>query len=241
MITFKGKIAHITDLHVRFGSRHEEYRTVFNRLIKDLQKEKPRRIVLTGDLFHLKINLSPVAIEIAAELISHLSKIAPVDIILGNHDLNEQDLTQGNALKPLIDLMANGYIISKEDQHIPIPSNGNGVYFYHDSGFYTVEPDLVYGVYSLWDHEILTLTKKEDNKKYIALFHGPIYGCMSDNGRQMKGDELVKLSVFNNFDMVMLGDIHEYQAFERNNEIIIDESELQKYLNDGWTIVGEIN
>jgi len=241
MITFKGKIAHITDLHVRFGSRHEEYRTVFNRLIKDLQKEKPRRIVLTGDLFHLKINLSPVAIEIAAELISHLSKIAPVDIILGNHDLNEQDLTQGNALKPLIDLMANGYIISKEDQHIPIPANGNGVYFYHDSGFYNVEPDLTYGVYSLWDHEILTLTEKENNKKYIALFHGPIYGCMSDNGRQMKGDELVKLSVFNNFDMVMLGDIHEYQAFERNNEIIIDESELQKYLNDGWTIVGEIN
>ncbi len=235
------KICHISDIHIRFGSRHEEYRIVFNRLIKDLQKEKPRRIIFTGDLFHLKINLSPIAIEMAAKLLSHLSKIAPVDIILGNHDLNEQDLTQGNAIKPLIDIMENGYIITSDDKNIPKPEVGNGIYFFQDSGFYHIDEDIEYGVYSLWDHEILTLSDKKPNKKYIALYHGPIYGCMSDSGYQMKGDELVKLSTFNNFDMVMLGDIHEYQAFESNLELLVDSAELHNYTENGWEVIKEVD
>jgi len=51
-------IAHLSDLHIRFGSRHDEYRIVFKRVVEDLQKIKPRRIIITGDVFHLKINLN---------------------------------------------------------------------------------------------------------------------------------------------------------------------------------------
>lgn len=233
-------IVHLSDIHIRFGSRHTEYKTVLNRTVKDVASLKPRRIVLTGDMFHLKINLSPAAIEIAARFISALSKIAPVDILLGNHDLNEQDLSQGNAIKPLIDLISNGYILTKENTKLEIPSAGNGIYFYHDSGFYNIDQDLIYGVYSLWDQEILTLTEKDPSKLYIALYHGPVYGCIGDNGYEMKSDSYARITTFNNFDIVMLGDIHEYQSFEREHQKIISEDELSKYLNDGWEIVEEI-
>lgn len=211
------KIAHIADLHIRFGSRHQEYKTVFNRLVKDLKSLKPRRIVIAGDIFHLKINLSPTAIDIAGNLMRALSKIAPVDIIIGNHDFNQQDLTQGDAISPLIDLLENGFIVTKEDSQLKKPKNGNGVYFFKDSGFYNIDEDLVYGVYSLLDNEILSLKDKEEGKKYVALYHGPVYGSVGDNGYQIKGDELLKLSAFNNFDIVLLGDIHEFQSFERKN------------------------
>jgi DNA repair exonuclease SbcCD nuclease subunit len=211
------KIAHVADLHIRFGSRHQEYKTVFNRLVKDLKNESPRRIVIAGDIFHLKINLSPTSIDIAGNLLKTLSKIAPVDIIIGNHDFNQQDLTQGDAISPLIDLLENGYIITKDSPKLKKPKSGNGVYFFRDSGFYNIEEDLVYGVYSLLDEEIITLTEKEKDKKYIALYHGPVYGCVNDNGYQLKGDELLKITAFNNFDIVMLGDIHEHQSFERKN------------------------
>ena len=211
------KIAHIADLHIRFGSRHQEYKTVFSRLVKDLKNESPRRIVIAGDIFHLKINLSPTSIDIAGNLLKTLSKIAPVDIIIGNHDFNQQDLTQGDAISPLIDLLENGYIVTKDSPKLKKPKSGNGVYFFRDSGFYNIEEDLVYGVYSLLDEEILTLTEKEKDKKYIALYHGPVYGCVNDNGYQLKGDELLKIVAFNNFDIVMLGDIHEHQSFERKN------------------------
>lgn len=214
------KIAHISDAHVRFGSRHQEYKTVFNRIISDVKKEKPRRIVFTGDLFHLKINLSPAAIDIASKFLTHLSKIAPVDIILGNHDMNEQDLSQGNAIQPLIDLMENGYTITQNNPMLPTPMTGYGIYFYLDSGFYDIDDDLVYGVFSLWDHVTIKLNPEDRklDKKYVALFHGPLQGCMSDNGYIMKGEDLVRVSAFDNFDIAMLGDIHEYQTFERNDK-----------------------
>jgi DNA repair exonuclease SbcCD nuclease subunit len=149
------KIAHLADIHIRFGSRHEEYKIVFKRVIEDLIKVKPRRIVIAGDLFHQKINLSPAAIELATEFLRNLSAIAPVDLILGNHDMNEQDLNQGNTIKPIIDLIENGIILSSDDKVLPVNNNlnKNPIYFYHDSGFYQVDNDLVYGVYSLWDHE----------------------------------------------------------------------------------------
>lgn len=213
----KNQLVHLSDIHIRFGSRHEEYRTVLvDRTVADVRALAPRRIVLTGDLFHIKINLSPAAIEIAGEFLRKLAEIAPVDIILGNHDLNMQSLSQGNAVSPIIELFDNGYIVTAANPELPTAEPGkHGIYFYQDTGFYNIDEELVYGVYSCWDSQLLTLTKKEKNKKYIGLFHGPVYGCLGDNGYEMKGDELTKLSTFNNFDIVMLGDIHEYQAFER--------------------------
>lgn len=212
------QIVHLSDVHIRFGSRHDEYRTVlFERTIADIKALTPRRIVFTGDLFHIKINLSPIAIEIAGEFLRRLSEIAPVDVILGNHDLNMQSIAQGNAVSPIIELLDNGYVITEENPNLPVPKDGkNGIFFYRDSGFYNIDEEIIYGVYSCYDSKLLTLTEKKKNKKYIGLFHGAVYGCVGDNGHEMKSDDLVKLSTFNNFDIVMLGDIHEYQVFERD-------------------------
>ena len=44
------KIAQIADIQIRFGSRHDEYKQVFERLEKDLKKNKPDRIALLGDI-----------------------------------------------------------------------------------------------------------------------------------------------------------------------------------------------
>jgi DNA repair exonuclease SbcCD ATPase subunit len=212
----KDIIVHLADIHIRFGSRHEEYKTVFDRTVSDIKKLKPRRIVVAGDLFHVKINLSPISLTLAGNFLRDLSKIANVDIILGNHDVNLQSLSQGNAISPLIELLENGFTLTKENNKLQKPKSGNGIYFYKDSGFYDIEEDLVYGVYSCWDNEILSLKKdeKDPNKKYVALFHGPVYGCRGDNGYEMKGDGLIKTSVFKNFDCIMFGDIHSFQSFE---------------------------
>jgi hypothetical protein len=214
-VTIKNSIAHLSDIHIRYGSRHQEYREVFEETIKDLKKQKPRRIALTGDLFHIKITLSPKAVQLAGWFLKELSKIAPVDLILGNHDLNLQSLDQGNAIEPIIDLVNGGYIVEKDAKDLPIHvGEGNGIFFFLHSGFYNIEDDIVYGIYSCLDDEILTLSKKDKNKTYIAMYHGPIYGSRGNNGYELHSNEyMMKLSSFNNFDIVMLGDIHEHQAF----------------------------
>ena len=213
----QNQIVHIADVHIRFHSRHDEYRTVLKRVVDDVRTIKPRRIALLGDLFHIKINLSPTAIEIAGDFLRDLSEIAPVDIILGNHDLNMQSLAQGDAISPLINLLPNAYTLTNENPKLPIPDNHkHGVYFYKDSGFYEVDDKITYAVYSCWDNKLLPPIDKSKDKNHrtIALFHGAIYGATSDNGYEMKNDDLVKLSMFKNYDITMLGDLHEFQSFE---------------------------
>jgi DNA repair exonuclease SbcCD ATPase subunit len=214
-------IAHISDVHIRYGSRHEEYKIVFQRVIDDLKNKDVRRIVLTGDLFHIKITLSPKALSLAGWFLKELSKIAPVDIILGNHDLNLQSLDQGNAVEPIVEMINDGHIVERGSKKIPEHiGDGNGIFFYLYSGFYEVDDEIIYGVYSCLDNEILRLTQKEKDKKYIALYHGPVYGCLGNNGYELMGENLMNLSVFNNFDIVMLGDIHEHQSFSPVNSEI---------------------
>ena len=220
-VKIKNSIAHISDIHIRYGSRHKEYRGVFQRTIDKLTIQKPKRIAITGDLFHIKINLSPNSVELAGWFLQELSKIAPVDLILGNHDLNLQSLEQGNSIEPIVKLIKDGYIVQKGAKKLPThKGDGHGIFFFLHSGFYNVGSDIVYGIYSCLDNEILTLKKKLKTKTYIAMFHGPVYGSRGNNGYELHDSEhMMKLSVFNNFDIVMLGDIHEHQAFSlRNSE-----------------------
>lgn len=235
------KIAHLADIQIRFGTRHEEYRQVFERLYEDLKKQRPDRIYLAGDLVHHKINMSPNSFSLLAELFIKLSEIAPTDVILGNHDLNLQQLEQGDAISPVFQLAElievptykkTAYVVTNENKG-DIDFWKNAVYYYPDSGFYEingedVEDELVYGVYSCKDNEILTLEKKELGKKYVAFYHGTVYGARGDNGYEMHGDNLMRLSTFNNFDMVMLGDIHEYQTFREDESCAYAGSLIQQ-------------
>lgn len=248
------KIAHLSDIHIRFASRHEEYRDVFKRLFDDLKKQKPNRIVITGDLNHLKVNMSPGSIDLSTEFLINLAKIAPVDIILGNHDLNLQQKEQGDTITPIFNVadrfsdlasetakktLKRAFIINK-DNASSVDFSKKGIYLFPDSDFYKISDDLVYGVYSCKDDKILTLTQKEPRVKYVALFHGQLKGARGDNGYELMGDNLLNITTFNNFDVVMMGDIHEHQAFEREEELIIDESELEKYKKEGWEYVKDI-
>tara|TARA_B100000963_G_C22636285_1_gene677819 strand:- start:1329 stop:4829 length:3501 start_codon:yes stop_codon:yes gene_type:complete len=214
-IKVKNSIAHLSDIHIRYGSRHKEYREVFQKTIDELSDTSPKRIVITGDLFHTKINLSPNAVGLAGWFLQELSEIAPVDLILGNHDVNLQSLEQGNSIEPIVKLIKSGYIVEKNAKKLPEhKGDGCGIFFFLHSGFYNIGKDIVYGIYSCLDNEILTLKKKLKTKTYIAMFHGPIYGSRGNNGYELHDSEhMMKLSVFNNFDIVMLGDIHEHQAF----------------------------
>lgn len=228
------KIAHLADIQIRFGSRHNEYRAVFKKLHEDLSKVKPDRIVVAGDINHHKINISPGSFELFSELLIGLAKIAPTDIILGNHDLNLQQLEQGDSISPLFSLARLiqenekiAYVVS-EDNKDSLNFSQKAIFFYPDSGFYKLADNLVYGVYSMKDDNILTLSKKQPGVNYVALYHGQIYGARGDNGHIINAENLVKVSTFNNFDIVMLGDIHEYQTFREDETMAYPGSLIQQ-------------
>lgn len=229
------KIAHLADIQVRFGSRHDEYRAVFKKLIEDLYKIKPDRIVVAGDISHHKINISPGSFNLISELLIGLSRVAPTDVILGNHDMNLQQLEQGDSISPIFNLTnliethenKSAYIINSENKDT-IDYNKKAIYYYPDSGFYKIADNFVYGVFSMKDNKILTLEEKQPGVNYVALFHGQINGARGDNGLIIQTDTHWKPTIFNNFDIVMMGDIHEYQTFREDESMAYCGSLIQQ-------------
>lgn len=232
------KIAHLSDIHIRFGSRHDEYRQVFQRLYEDLKKEKPDRIVVTGDLMHHKVNLSPNSIVLMIDFLMSLSEIAPTDIIAGNHDMNMKQEAQGDVISPIVfmsrytgkDLI---FLVTEENKH-SIDYKKNSVYFYPNSGFYSIDEKYTYCVFSCRDEKVLEL--KESEKKpgvtYIALWHGALYGARMDNGYENINQASWKKSIFKNFDATLMGDFHEYQSFE-NDTMAYSGSLIQQNFSEG--------
>lgn len=233
------RIAQLADIQVRYGDRHQEFEQVFQRTLSDLKQTKPDRIAILGDIFHHKVKLSPNSIMLVANFFFDLSDIAPTDVILGNHDLNLKQLEQGDAITPIFHIAQR---LGKLDKAITISKDNSGdvdfwknsVYYYPDSGLYDLSRNLMYGVFSCKDNIMVKIEDKDPDKLYVALWHGTLYGSKMDNGHDAKGDELVNKSTFYGFDVVMMGDIHEQQYFERDHEIEVDDKEVTKYLKAGW-------
>jgi DNA repair exonuclease SbcCD nuclease subunit len=101
------KIFHISDIHIRLYSRLDEYVYIFDKLYKYIKSYKKTNkneynlIVITGDLFHCKNELSPESIMLALSFLETLAAIYPVILIAGNHDAllnNKQRLDSISAI-----------------------------------------------------------------------------------------------------------------------------------------------
>ncbi len=80
------KIAHVSDIHIRNFKYHDVYNKVFDELYEKLRELKPDIIINTGDTAHTKLQLSPAYFDMTAKFFTNLAEIAPLHIIIGNHE-----------------------------------------------------------------------------------------------------------------------------------------------------------
>ena len=183
------KIAHISDTHIRNLKFHKEYREIFGQIFKRLKEEKVDYIVHCGDLAHTKTQLSPEYFDLAAEFLKNLADIAPLYIILGNHDGNLKNDNRQDAVTPIVQALQH------PDLHL-----------IKDSGEISVTDDLTFNVLSIFDEENWAEIS-DKNKINVALYHGSIYGVVTDTGYVFEhGDH--DIAIFEGFDYAWLGDIH---------------------------------
>ena len=198
-------IAHISDVHIRKTRRHEEYRIVLDNLISSLESFAIDRIVVAGDLLHNKTDLSPEAVHLASKYLDALSNIAPVDLILGNHDCVINQHNRLDSLSPIIELLQK---------------KGKPIHFYNDSEL-VEHGNLVYGIFAQQHtkHQWPVEFEREEGKIYVALHHGPIDGSRTSASHRIESE--VDKSVFRNYDFGMLGDIHSRQAMmlDKNGKV----------------------
>lgn len=224
-------IYHISDIHIKNTSRHDEYREVFERVyqtIRDRVKNKKSSIVvLTGDIMHTKTELSPEAVSIAAKLFKNLSEIIPVILIPGNHDMNLSNKNRMDALTPIVEdvgNLSNFYYLKK-----------SGIYQYYNIlfGFTSVIDDIFINASKIKKEHVKKIKQKNIFK--IALYHGPVHGSELDVGFRMNREELTAKD-FAGYDYGLLGDIHKFQFMDNDKRIAYAGSLIQQ--NHGESING---
>ncbi len=182
------KIAHVSDIHIRNFKYHDVYNSVFNQLYEKLRELKPDIIINTGDTAHTKLQLSPAYFDMTAKFFTNLAEIAPLHIIIGNHDLNLNNIANVDAISPIVDALKNP-----------------NIHFHKHSTVFSID-DFNFHVLSMVDPDNWN-TNVDSKKVNVGLYHGSVAGVRTDMGWMMEHGE-IDYSVLENFDYALLGDIH---------------------------------
>ena len=190
------RIYHISDVHIRTLKRHREYRDVFKNMFNYIDKTKTENsiAVVTGDIVHSKLDMSPELIRMLTDFFSGFN--IPTIVILGNHDMNLNNLYREDALSPVLDMIKNDNIVFIKD---------NGVFDFAGITWNHMAVDVEPSQY-INGNDIVT------NNKKIALHHGAVHSAKTDIGYEIS-NEHVTTELFSGHDITLLGDIHKPAQF----------------------------
>lgn len=204
------KIAHFADVHWRGLTRHTEYKRIFENAFSKLQKVKPDVILIAGDIVHSKTQgISPEIIDCLTWWFRSLGEIATTHVTLGNHDGLILNADREDAISPII----------RAIQH-------PNVHLHKKSGNVKISDDVVLNVFSCFDEQGWSSVTAEKGKINIATFHGGVQGSFTDENWAIEGDTTVEF--FDQFDFVMLGDIHKFQYLNEKKTIAYPGSTIQQ-------------
>jgi DNA repair exonuclease SbcCD ATPase subunit/DNA repair exonuclease SbcCD nuclease subunit len=210
-------IFHLSDLHIRNGdkkySRYDEYKDVFDNTItslkinianKDLSKED-FIIIITGDIFHNKNNIGNYGLLLYKDFITELTKVGRVIIIHGNHDKQQSELKQPSLVFSST-FQIDNLIILNETSSFVIDDVG--------FSYVSVDDTLDFKANSGRLSNLPAFPKFDSDVKYkVALFHGTFSKSKLYNGEVISEDNNpYPLEWVQDFDFVLLGDIHKRQT-----------------------------
>ena len=196
------KIYHVSDIHIRTLKRHKEYRDVFQNMFDYIkQTSTPNSIaVVTGDIVHSKLDMSPELVQMLVEFFNGFK--IPTIVILGNHDMNLNNMHRIDAISPVLDVIQNSMIT-----------------FIKENGLFELG-----GI--TWNHMAVdvppteyVMAKDFDASYKIAMHHGAVNTAKTDIGYQIS-NEHVTTDLFTGHDITLLGDIHKPAQFLNDEHTI---------------------
>jgi DNA repair exonuclease SbcCD ATPase subunit/DNA repair exonuclease SbcCD nuclease subunit len=197
------KIYHISDVHIRTLKRHREYKQVFSNLFEYINTTKTENsiAVITGDIVHSKLEMSPELIRMLTNFFNGFT--LPTIVILGNHDMNLNNMHREDALSPVIDMIQNP-----------------NIYFVKENGLFDFA-----GI--RWNHMAVDVEPAKYIKGHdftadyrkIALHHGAVNSAVTDIGYEISNEQ-VNISMFDAHDITLLGDIHKPAQFLNSEKTI---------------------
>lgn len=228
------KLVHIADIHIKTNFKPEHSEILF-KFIEDL-KEKVKgipynegRILILGDLYDQKLNISAPQNLLISKFLKELSKIFPVLIITGNHDIIVGNTQKVGPIESLINIMQADNI-RYLDKELDFKS---GI---------IVDDNIAWCVYSIFDEykkpnfeEHKELYNKDNKLTYINLFHFAIIGSKTDSGYDISHGEFQ--DIFYGNELTLGGDIHQHQVIDyEGGKAIYSSSMIQ--LSQGENVTG---
>ena len=199
-------IVHVADVHIRLLKRHDEYREVFDKFYKEIDKTPQTAIVaILGDLFHNKTDLVPESIKLASDFLKTIADKRTTILISGNHDATLNNKTRLDSLTSVVE-----------------PLNHPNLFYLKESGLFVIG-NILFNHYSVFDDYTKYIHASNIPKKLInetdvriALFHGPVQGATTDVGYRVVS-KTVSNDSFDGHDIVLLGDIHKFQRLQEHS------------------------
>ena len=229
------KVIGIADIHIQNARGLEELKSVMSgfigqakKIVKEAGGSEFVRIVVAGDVFDMKLDVSNEGLLLGFWFFQELDKICPTIVIAGNHDLNMANLTKIDTITPIFE-MATFKQLRYLDRD-----------FGYKSG-YIKDDNIVWCLYSTFsefekpnfvpDREMNT----DPSVKYIGLIHGEINGATT--ALNHVSETALNVNLFDGTDFVIAGHIHRRQEIPGNGTKIVYCSSL-KQKNFGETVSG---
>lgn len=215
MITLKDtgnkidNVIHIADIHIRLTKRHDEYQNTFNKFYAVLDKLKNPSgavLVIAGDVFHNKSDLSPECVKIASDFLKNCADRIPTILTAGNHDATLANKNRLDCLTPIVETLRH-----------------SNLYYLKTTDVYQYE-NILFNNYSVFDESDKYIKYDDIPAKYrlatdhhIALFHGPVNNAITDIGYAVSNRAITN-ELFDGHHIAMLGDIHKHQVLQQYDD-----------------------
>ena len=201
-------VMHIADIHIRLTKRHDEYTSVFNKFYAALDKASKLdlALVIAGDVFHNKSDLSPECVKIGSDFLKNCADRVPTILTAGNHDATLANKSRLDCLTPIVDSL-----------------NHPNLYYLKASDVFRYE-NILFNNFSVFDESDKYVKLNDVSAKHlvgtdhhIALFHGPVNNAITDIGYTVSNRAITN-ELFDGHHIAMLGDIHKHQVLQEYNE-----------------------
>lgn len=231
-------IFHISDVHIHNAGRYHEYHTVFETLVNTI-KTHPRYdpetslIINTGDTLDRCGRMSAEAIDLTHLLRTQLVSLAYNLWIPGNHDVkrdNDQQTNQDSLTAILAEHCDSPNFMYQTETGVWLV--GDNLAIYHISAVPDSWRDASFLPSDLL--QLVTLPPTEQHRTKIALCHAGIDSAIGQNGYLLRGCEY-KLADFEGFDLILLGDTHQYQLLGSHGRMAYPGSLIQQNFGEDLT------
>lgn len=176
-----------------------------HKIVKSCGGAEYVRIVVCGDIFDMKINVTNESQLVADWFMKELDKTCKTYVIAGNHDYLVNNTERVDSLTPIFRM--NNF----ENVH----------YLDMDFGYQSgaiIDDNVVWCLYSTFDNflcpDITLLKSQNQDKTFVGLIHADIAGAVLPTGQETGRG--IDASIFKDMDFVIAGHIHKYQTIKKN-------------------------